>query len=124
MTPLFQAASDILRRRIGDDIAEQALRPYAFRDGKVISSLLREAGFDIDDVSGLYVDRHLTPVRSAVRAEILAQPFEQALLASGEATIGAIVDDVVVALESLRDGDAITVPSEVHLFQARRAAAA
>jgi ubiquinone/menaquinone biosynthesis C-methylase UbiE len=124
VTPLFQAASDSLRRRIDDDIAEQALRPYAFRDGKVISSLLREAGFDIDDVSTVVVDRHLAPVHPAVRAEILAQPFEQALLASGEATIDAIVADTVAALESFRDGDSMTIPSEVHLFQATRPAAA
>lgn len=124
VTPLFQAASDSLRRRIDDDIAEQALRPYAFRDGKVISSLLREAGFDIDDVSTVVVDRHLAPVHPAVRAEILAQPFEQALLASGEATIDAIVADTVAALESYRHGDSMTVPSEVQLFQATRPAAA
>lgn len=123
VTPLFQAASDSLRHRIGDEIAEQALRPYAFRDGNVISSLLKEAGFEIDNVSALVVDRHLTPPHHAVRAEILAQPFEQALRASGDATIDTIVEDVVVALEAYGDGEAITVPSEVHLFRARNAVA-
>lgn len=123
VTPLFQAVSDSLRHRIGDEIAEQALRPYAFRDGNVISSLLGQAGFKIDEVSSLVVDRHLTPPRRAVRAEILAQPFEQALRASGDATIDAIVEDVVVALKTYGDDVIVTVPSEVHLFQARNAVA-
>jgi ubiquinone/menaquinone biosynthesis C-methylase UbiE len=124
VTPLFQAVSDSLRLRIGDEIAEQALRPYAFRDANVILSLLRQAGFKIDDASSLVVDRHLTPPHRSVREEILAQPFEQALRASGDATIDAIVGDVIVALEPYRSDEAITVPSEVYLFQARNDIAA
>ena len=124
VTPLFQAVSDSMRSRIGNEIAERALRPYAFRDGNVISTLLKEAGFEIDDVSSLVVDRHLTPAHQAVRAEILAQPFEQALRASGDATIDAVVEDAVVALECYGDGETITVPSEVHLFRARNPVAA
>ena len=124
VTPLFQAVSDSLRLRIGDEIAEQALRPFAFRDGNVISSLLRKAGFKIDEVSSLVVDRHLIPPRRAVRAEILAQPYEQPLRASGDAAIDAIVEDVIVALEPYCNDEAITVPSEAQLFQARAAVAA
>jgi SAM-dependent methyltransferase len=116
VSPLFQAASDSLRYRIGNEIAEQALRPYAFRDGGVISSLLKDAGFEVDEVSTLVVDRHLTPARRAVRAELLAQPYEQALRASGDATIDAIVEDVVMSLKNYSDGQTITVPSEAHLF--------
>jgi hypothetical protein len=87
-------------------------------------SLLRQAGFKIDDVSSLVVDRHLTPPHRSVREEILAQPFEQALRASGDATIDVIVGDVIVALEPYRSDGAITVPSEVYLFQARNDIAA
>ena len=83
--------------------------------------MLKEAGFEIENVSALVVDRHLTPPHHAVRAEILAQPFEQALRASGDATIDTIVEDVVVALGAYGDGETITVPSEVHLFRARNA---
>jgi len=124
VTPFIQAVSDSLRRRIGDEIAEQALRPYAFRDGKVISALLKEAGFEIDGAVGLMVDRHLTPPRQAVRAEILAQPYEQTLRTSGDMTIDAIVEDVVLALKGYDNGVTIAVPAEVHLFRARNPIAA
>lgn len=124
VSPLFQAASDSLRYRIGNEIAEQALRPYAFRDCGVISSLLKNAGFEVNEVSTLVVDRHLTPpARRAVRAELLAQPYEQALRASGDATIDAVVEDIIVSLKNYSNGQTITVPSEAHLFWARNAVA-
>jgi ubiquinone/menaquinone biosynthesis C-methylase UbiE len=119
VSPFFQKVSDSLQQRVNEKTAKQALGPYAFRDGDLIASLLKEAGFGIADVSSLIIDRHLAPAHDAIRKEILAQPFEKALLDSGTATIDAIVADVETALESYRDGETITVPQEVSLFQAK-----
>lgn len=118
VSPFFQKVSDSLKQRINDEVAKQALGPYAFRDSDQITALLEEAGFNVSDVSPLVVERHLTPAREAIRKEILAQPFEQALLDSGVDTIDAIVSDVESELAEYRDGEAITVPQEVNLFRA------
>ena len=110
--------SDSLKQHINDETAKQALGPYAFRDVDLITSMLEDAGFKVADLSSLVIDRRLTPAREAIRKEILAQPFEQALLDSGVETIDTIVAEVDAALDSYRDGETITVPTEVNLFQA------
>ena len=118
ISPLFQAVSDSLRIRVSEAAADQAVHPFAFRDGDVIAALLAGAGFSIANASTLLVQRPLTPARAAIREEILATPYEMALRKKGNDTIDAIVDDVDIALERYRDGDNLIVPQEAHLFQA------
>ena len=110
--------SDSLKQHINDETAKQALGLYAFRDVDLITSMLEDAGFKVADLSSLVIDPRLTPAREAIRKEILAQPFEQALLDSGVETIDTIVAQVDAALDSYRDDETITVPTEVNLFQA------
>jgi ubiquinone/menaquinone biosynthesis C-methylase UbiE len=123
-SPLFQAVSASLKARINEDTARQALTPYVFRDGHLIASLIEAAGFVVNERVDIVVDRHLTPLRTAIREEMLAQPYEKALNDAGEATIEAIVDDVVTTLSEYRDGDSVTVPNDVQLFKATKSAAA
>jgi SAM-dependent methyltransferase len=118
ISPLFQAVSGSLRIRVSEAAADQAVHPFAFRDGDVIAALLAGAGFSIANASTLLVQRPLTPARAAIRAEILATPYEMALRKKGNDTIDAIVDDVDIALERYRDGNNLIVPQEAHLFQA------
>jgi ubiquinone/menaquinone biosynthesis C-methylase UbiE len=118
VSPFFQKVADSLKQRINDETAKQALGPYAFRDSDQITSLLRDAGFNVADVSPLVIERRLAPAREAIRKEILAQPFEKTLLDSGVETVDAIVSDVEAELEEYRDGETITVPQEVNLFRA------
>jgi hypothetical protein len=121
---LFQAVSASLKARINEDTARQALTPCVFRDGQLIASLIEAAGFVVNERVDIVVDRHLTPLRTAIREEMLAQPYEKALNDAGEATIEAIVDDVVTTLSEYRDGDSLTVPNDVQLFKATKSAAA
>lgn len=123
-SPLFQAVSASLKARINEDTARQALTPYAFRDGRLIASLIEEAGFVVNGRVDIVVDRHLTPLHTAIREEMLAQPYEKALNAAGDATIEAIVGDVVAALSEYSDGESMTVPNDVQLFKATRSATA
>jgi ubiquinone/menaquinone biosynthesis C-methylase UbiE len=118
ISPLFQAVSDSLRRRVSETSAKQALAPFSFRDGELIGSLLKDAGFSSLDVSSLVVDRRLSPAHAAIRREILASPYEKELLDRGPETLDAVVADVDAALERYRDGESLIVPQETHLFQA------
>ena len=120
ISPLFQAVSDSLRDRVSEKSAQQAVDPFSFRDAGTITSLLTEAGFRTTTVSTIPVCRPLTPARAAIRAEILASPYESALLEKGDETIDAVVADVDGALDHYREGETLIVPQEAHLFQARK----
>lgn len=122
-SPLFQAVSASLKARINEETARQALTPYAFRDGDLIASLIREAGFTVNERTDIVLDRHLTPLHAAIREEMLAQPYEEALRRAGDSVIQAIVDDVAAALSAYHNGDSMTVPNDVQLFKATKTAA-
>lgn len=124
ISPLFQAVADSPRTHVSEKSAKQALGPYALRDRDVIESCLSEAGLEIAKASSILVNRHLSPLRPAIREEILASPYEQALLDKGEQTIDSTVGEAAAALERYRDGEGLVVPQEAHLFQCRKAAAA
>jgi SAM-dependent methyltransferase len=120
ISPLFQAVSNSLAKRVSEKAAKLALDPFSFRDGDAIAFLLTGAGFRISEASSLVVYRPLTPARSAIRQEILASPYESDLLEKGEATIDAVVADVDSELGSYRQGETLLIPQESHLFQAEK----
>jgi len=120
VSPLFQAVSDSLSRRVSEEAAKKAVAPFSFRDGAVIASLLVDAGFRVSKKSRLMVHRPLTPARHAIRQEILASPYETDLLDKGDATIDSVVADVDEALEQYREEESLIVPQEAHLFEAQK----
>jgi SAM-dependent methyltransferase len=123
ISPLFQEVSNSLNKRVSEKSAKQALHPFSFRDGEVIASLLRGAGFRLTSASSLLVPRPLTPARAAIRREILASPYEKDLLEKGDEVIDAIVADVDAALEQYRQGESLIIPQEAHLFEAEKSPA-
>jgi hypothetical protein len=106
-----------LKEHVSEGAAMQAVGPYAFRDKKVITQLLEGAGFSKVDVSKIVVERHFSPARAAIRAEILSSPYERELAEKGEETIAAVVDDIDAVLEPHRVGEGLIVPQDSHLFQ-------
>ena len=120
VSPLFQAASDALRQRVSEKSADQALAPFSFRDGKLIASILTDAGFRVVNASTLSMERPLKPPRDAIREDLLSSPYEQELRDKGDDVIDAVTDDIVSALDSYRREDTIFVPLQAHLFQAQK----
>jgi len=118
VSPVFQVVSNSLKNRVSETAAIQAVRPYAFRDGEIIAALLTGAGFSNVEVSKIVVDRHFSPSRAAIRAEILSSPYEGELRAKGDKVIDAVVEDVDAELERYRVGDGLIVPQDTHLFKA------
>lgn len=118
ISPFFQAVSDSLKQRVSETAAKQAVGPFSFRDGDVISSLLGDTGFTDIAATRLLIHRPISPVRSATRAEMLASVYEKELRAKGDAVIEAVIDDAIGVLEEYRDGDCLMIPQETHLFQA------
>lgn len=123
MSPLFQAIADSLSERVSEKSAKQAIAPFSFRDGDVIASLLTGANFRIKDVSSVVVQRHFESPRSSIRKELLASPYEQELVETGDETIDAVVADVCSALTDYQQGGSLVIPQEAHLFQTENAAA-
>jgi ubiquinone/menaquinone biosynthesis C-methylase UbiE len=118
VAPFSKAIADSVRTHISEKAEGQALSPFAFRDGAVISSMLAEAGFTVASATILQVDRRITPARAAIRKEILGLPFEQELRAKGEAVIDTVVAEIDTSLDRYRVGDGLVTPQEAHLFQA------
>ena len=116
ISPLFQAVSDSLKKRVSDKSAFQALVPFSFREREVISSLLTAAGFKMIKTTSLQLQRPLQPPREAIRREILASPYEQELMDKGEETIEGVINDVELALAPYRQGENLLVPQESNLF--------
>ena len=87
VSPLFQAVSDSLGKRVSEEAAKKAIAPFAFRDGSLIASLLTDSGFRIVNHAKLLVRRPLTPARAAIRQELLASPYEAELLEKGDEII-------------------------------------
>ncbi|MGI9353998.1 MAG: class I SAM-dependent methyltransferase [Rhizobiaceae bacterium] len=88
--PMFQVVQDVLGRHIGETAANSAVAPFVWNDDALISSLIREAGFNCSDPDAIAVDRTMPASPAAMREEILATPNEPALRAAGEVAINSL----------------------------------
>ena len=118
ISPLLLAVAESVKRRVGDEAAGAAVKPFSFRDAELIGSLLRDAGFTVEKTSRLVVHRHLDSVRPAISEEILGHPIDLGLRDRSDGALEAVVADVDAALVEYRRGDGLVFPQEANLFHA------
>ena len=118
LPPFHAVLSDRLARHLGMAVAEKARAPFSFRDGDVIARLLQEAPFEIIRHEELVLERRFDDLR----AQIMALPVEQELLAAGEDIVAAVVREVAECLSGYARDAAFIVPQQAHLFCAHKTA--
>ncbi|MEO1533524.1 MAG: hypothetical protein AAFU72_15250, partial [Pseudomonadota bacterium] len=84
-----------------------------------LARLVAEAGFTAPRRAVLRPTRRLDATPEALVPEILASPNEPLLSAAGPATIAALSEAVHEALQPFRVGEALVLPQEALLLEAR-----
>lgn len=115
VSPFNGALADALGNHVGDSASTKAKAPFSFRDGDVISELLKGSGFEIEAHQRVVLERRFENLFE----QIMALPIEKDLSEAGDAITRAVVEDVAVRLEKYSKGDVFIVPQEAHLFEAR-----
>lgn len=116
ISPFNDALAEALATHVSDDAAQKARAPFSFRDGDVITSLLRDAGFSITRHDGIVLQRRFEDLR----AQVLALPVEQDMRAKGEAVIDQVLEDIAAQLAPYALSGVFIVPQEAHFFVATR----
>ncbi|WP_170571540.1 class I SAM-dependent methyltransferase [Ruegeria atlantica] len=116
ISPFNDALAEALAIHVGDDAAQKARAPFSFRDGDIITNLLRQAGYSIALHDGIILQRRFEDLR----AQVLALPVEQDMREKGEAVIDLILDDISTRLAPYAQDGVFIVPQEAHFFVATR----
>lgn len=119
ISPFFQALADALREHLNNEIAEQSLAPFAFRNEEVIQNFMASAGFTRITSKVITVNRQLAAERSSILREIAANPVGSAVELNGSLVMDRIVKQVEVAIQAYKNDSGFSIPQETHLFQAR-----
>ncbi|MEL6482591.1 MAG: methyltransferase domain-containing protein [Pseudomonadota bacterium] len=119
--PLFDAIAEALLPVLGAEAARTARAPFTFiaDDGTALARLVAEAGFAAPRRAVLRPTRRLDATPEALVPEILASPNEPLLSAAGPAAIAALSEAVHEALQPFRAGEALVLPQEALLLEAR-----
>lgn len=116
--PAVAVIEEVLRRRLNEEVAWNAVAPFALRDEAIIGGMIADAGFDLAPPRCLEVFRRMPATLQAMRSDLLASPNEASLLALGDAGIEEIVQEILDGLEHFRRDDMLALPQEAHLFDA------
>ncbi|WP_425081366.1 class I SAM-dependent methyltransferase [Ruegeria arenilitoris] len=116
ISPFNDALAEALATHVSDDAAQKARAPFSFRDGDVITSLLRDAGFSITSHDSIVLQRRFEDLS----AQVLALPVEQDMRAKGEAVIDQVLEDIAARLAPYVQDGVFIVPQEAHFFVATR----
>ena len=100
---------------VGEAASTKAKAPFSFRDGDVISELLKGSGFEIEAHQRVVLERRFEDLFE----QIMALPIEKDLSEAGSAITREVVEAVAVRLEKYSKGEVFIVPQEAHLFEAR-----
>ena len=116
ISPFNEALATALARHVGEEAATRARAPFSFRDGELITRLLRDAGFDIAEHDSIVLQRRFADLRE----QVLALPVEKDMRAKGSDVIEAVLEDVATLLTPYDSAGVFVVPQEAHFFAARK----
>lgn len=119
ISPLNMTMADILRQKVNASIAQRLLDPFAFRDARVIQSLISEAGFNNITVRTLSVQRRIGPAAEAIPQEFAGSPISAEIAALDPHTKTTIFHDIGTMLKSYESDEGLVIPQHTYLFEAR-----
>lgn len=115
VSPFNGALAEALADHVGETASNKAKAPFSFRDGDVISGLLRDSGFVIEAHKSVVLERRFENLFE----QIMALPIEKDLSEAGDTVTRAVVKEVAARLEEYAEGEVFIVPQKAHLFEAR-----
>lgn len=116
ISPLFEAMSEALAIHVGDAAAHRAVAPFAFRDRRVIEQLLKNAGFALDPVQTITVERKIGPAEESLPREMAGSPVAEDLEGLEPERLDRIVSDMSASLAAYRLDEGFSVPQVSYLF--------
>ena len=117
ISPLFEALAQALRDNISQELANQSLTPFAFRDEQIITDLISKVGFKKITTSILTIQRQIGPAHSSLPREITGNPVGVAVL-KGQSVMNQIVKQVEAAIADYKTENGFSIPQQTYLFQA------
>lgn len=118
ISPFFLALADALGEHINNEIAEQSLAPFAFRNEDIIHSLMTRAGFTRITSKVITVNRQIAAEQSSILREIAANPVGIMVEEKGSVVIDRITKQVEAAIQEYKNDSGFAIPQESYLFQA------
>ena len=118
ISPLFEALAQALRDNISQELANQSLTPFAFRDEQTITDLISKVGFKKITTSILTIQRQIGPAHSSLPREITGNPVGVAVLEKGQPVMNQIVKQVEAAIADYKTENGFSIPQQTYLFQA------
>lgn len=116
ISPFNDALATALSRHVSEEAATKARAPFSFRDGELITRLLRNAGFDIAEHDSIVLQRRFADLRE----QVLALPVEKDMRAMGADVVEVVLEDVATLLAPYDKAGVFVVPQEAHFFAARK----
>jgi ubiquinone/menaquinone biosynthesis C-methylase UbiE len=113
------AIGEAAERRLGANLHQRALAPFMLRDPVELHEMISHAGFRDVTFREIKMLRTLDPALEAMRNEIRASPYYDAVAAAGHGALEAIAEDACAALTPYLHAETLTVPQYTHLIEAK-----
>ena len=118
ISPLFQILAETLTLNNRNEWVDETLAPFGFRDQKVITVLIENAGFAHIEVQTFSVNRIIDANSESVMSSLGANPVGSKIDDLVSEVKTRILDDVEQSLEKYRKKTVYSVPQETYLITA------
>jgi SAM-dependent methyltransferase len=114
------ALADALSERVGANVAERSLAPFALGDLGALRALLGDAGFGTVEIRTTVLTRHVKPTQEWLLQYSGSTPYSAAIANLHPGTRAEMVREIAAKLKPFWDAESFAVPTEVHLVYAQQ----
>ncbi len=117
----FQAQSAAMGRHVGEDWAEKAVAPFAYRGEERLPKLMASIGLNDISVDQISIDRIIRDAETGIAEDIEGSPLLPAFHAASPETRAVIVENILSDCVEFRQGNDLIIPQHCHLVVGSRA---
>ncbi|MGQ0748997.1 MAG: class I SAM-dependent methyltransferase [Betaproteobacteria bacterium] len=114
------ALAEALAKHVGQIVASRALAPFSFADPKAMSDLFRQIPFSAVECRTINITRYVRPTQEWLLQYCGGTPLSAAVADLEPSRRAEIVREIAANLKNFWNADHFAVPSEVHLWYARK----
>jgi ubiquinone/menaquinone biosynthesis C-methylase UbiE len=118
--PYLRLLGDALEKHISPEAANGYRAACDLGDAETLRDLLTGAGFEDVHISIVIVTMRHSSLATFIPGQLAATPWAGAVAALDATAQSALLDDIITAFQPYTDDDGLAVPTESHVFVARK----